>query len=134
MTCVLGRQSSKINESKRNAHLLRGLVLPHKLVRRLEPQSGNALDVIAPAQDRHLPELDVRPSREVVLAAPRKVAPPHLVAVSVPVELEEHVLAAEDEEIRVLGDNTVYDAVAFEVRELGVSFVRRDEVLGAIRG
>lgn len=102
-------------------------------MRRLESQPRNALDVITPAQDGHLPKLCVGPSREIVLATPREVPPSHLVAVAVPIELEEDVLAAKDEEIRVLGDHPVHDALAFEVGKLGVGFIGRDEVLRSER-
>lgn len=50
-------------------------------------------------------------------------------AVAVAVELEEHVAAAEDEQVRVLGDDPVDETVALQVGELRVGFVGRDDVL-----
>lgn len=44
------------------------------------------------------------------------------------VELEVDILAAEDEEVGVFGDYSLYDTLAFEPGELGVSFVGSNDV------
>ncbi len=44
------------------------------------------------------------------------------------VQLEEDVATPEDEEIRVFGYYSIDKAGKFEVGELGISFVRRDDV------
>lgn len=45
------------------------------------------------------------------------------------VHLEEDIAAAEDEEVRVFGHDGVDDAGFFEVGELGIGFVGRDDIL-----
>lgn len=48
---------------------------------------------------------------------------------AVRVEFEDDVFAAEYEEVRVFGDDAGYDTTALEECELGIGFVRCNDVL-----
>lgn len=94
-----------------------------------EPETSDAVEVVAPAQDGHVPKLCVGPAGEVVLATLCKVVAADERAQALAVELEDDVPAAEDEQVRVLGDDCIDVSALFEVCELRVCFVRRNNVL-----
>ena len=94
-----------------------------------EPETSNAVEVVASAQDRHVPKLCVGPAGEVVLATLCKIVAADERAQALAVELEDDVPATEDEQVRVLGDDRIDMTTLFEVCELRVCFVRSNNVL-----
>jgi hypothetical protein len=116
-------------ETSRSPYLFRRLVLSQELVSSFEPETSDAVEVIASAQYRHMPKLCVGPAGKVVLATLCKVVAADERAQAFAVELEDDVPAAEDEQVRVFGDDRVDVTALFEVCELRVCFVRRNNVL-----
>lgn len=94
-----------------------------------EPETGDAVEVVASAQDRHVPKLCVGPTGEVVFPTFREIVAADERAQAFAVELEDDVPAAEDEQVRVLGDDRIDVTALFEVCELRVCFVRGNNVL-----
>lgn len=94
-----------------------------------EPETGDAVEVIASAQDRHVPKLCVGPAGKVVFPTLCKVVAADERAQAFAVELEDDVPATEDEQVRVLGDDRIDVTTLFEVCELRVCFVRSNNVL-----
>lgn len=125
VTTILIREA----ETSRSPYLFRRLVLSQELVSSFEPETSDAVEVIASAQYRHMPKLCVGPAGKVVLATLCKVVAADERAQAFAVELEDDVPAAEDEQVRVFGDDRVDVTALFEVCELRVCFVRRNNVL-----
>ncbi len=111
------------------SHLFRRFVLSQELMSSLEPETGDAVEVVAPAQDGHVPKLCVGPAGEVVFPTFRKIVAADERAQTFAVELENDVPAAEDEQVRVFGDDRIDVAALFEVCELRICFVRRNNIL-----
>lgn len=82
---------------------------------------------------RHLSKLLVPPPAHRRVHNGTQSFPLDADTVSIRIELEQHVLAPKDEEVGVLGDDAVDDAVEFQVRELSIGFVGCNDVRDVLR-
>lgn len=99
----------------------------------LEADTWDRGQIVASGKHGHAPELEIAPPVHVQLA---DVTEPRAVdgdARPVLLQFEDDLLAAEDEQVRVLRNDAVDNALAFEIEELGIGLVWSDDVLDAFR-
>ena len=107
----------------------RRVVLRDQLVRLSQPQPRHGRQVVAAGQDAEMAEAIGRPADKAHGIDRGEIVEADRLAEAIAIELEDHVAAAKDEEVRVFGDDGGHVLVLVEEGELRVGFVGGDHVL-----